>query len=130
VILALDLPPELPPTAADRRRIAQILGNLVTNALRHTPAGGTVTLSAAAEAGEIKVVVADTGIGIAAEELPYIFERFWRGEKSRARAGGASGLGLTIARQLVEAHGGKIGVESTPGQGSRFWFTVPETGGQ
>jgi signal transduction histidine kinase len=73
----------------------------------------------------IEIAVADTGAGISAEDLPYIFERFWRGEKSRSRTGGGTGLGLTIARQLVQVHGGKIGVESTLGQGSKFWFTLP-----
>jgi signal transduction histidine kinase len=126
VTLALDLPSGLPKVMADRRRIAQVIGNLVINALRHTPAGGCVTLSAsAAPGGMIEIAVADTGAGIPSEDLPYIFERFWRGEKSRSRTGGGTGLGLTIARQLVQVHGGKIGVESTLGQGSKFWFTLP-----
>ena len=126
VTLALDLPSGLPQVMADRRRIAQVIGNLLTNALRHTPAGGCVTLSASLTQGEmIEIAVADTGAGIPPEGLPYIFERFWRGEKSRSRTGGGTGLGLTIARQLVQVHGGKIGVESTLGRGSRFWFTLP-----
>ena len=136
--LALDVPLQLPEVMADWRRIAQVLGNLVTNALRHTPQGGCVTLSAAVVEGGgygtlcaggegrmVGVTVADTGVGIPPNDLPYIFERFWRGEKSRSRAGGGTGLGLAIARQLVEMHGGAIGVESTPGRGSRFWFTLP-----
>jgi signal transduction histidine kinase len=73
----------------------------------------------------IEISVADTGAGIPPEDLPYIFERFWRGEKSRSRTGGGIGLGLTIARQLVQVHGGKIGVEGTAGQGAKFWFTLP-----
>jgi len=73
----------------------------------------------------VEVTVADTGTGISPDNLPYIFERFWRGEKSRARAGGETGLGLAIARQLVELHGGTIGVESAPGGGSKFRFTLP-----
>jgi signal transduction histidine kinase len=101
------------------------LGNLLTNALRHTPEGGCVTLGAAAGDGVVRVTVSDTGPGIAPEDLPYIFERFWRGEKSRSRGGGGTGLGLAIARQLVEMHGGAIGVESTAGSGSTFWFTLP-----
>ncbi len=125
VTLVLDLPAELPQVLADWRRIAQVLGNLLTNALRHTPQGGQVTLSARAIAGAVEVTVADTGSGIPSEDLPYIFERFWRGEKSRSRAGGGSGLGLAIAKQLVELHGAKIGVESAPGQGARFRFTLP-----
>jgi signal transduction histidine kinase len=125
VTLALDLPPALPPVSADWRRIAQVLGNLLSNALRHTPQGGCVTLSAAAEAGMVQVTVADTGLGIAPEDLPHVFERFWRGDKSRSRTYGGTGLGLAIARHLVEMHGGQIGVESAPGKGSRFQFTLP-----
>ncbi|MBE9507785.1 MAG: HAMP domain-containing protein, partial [Chloroflexi bacterium] len=125
VTLALKLPSELPTVVADWRRVAQVLGNLLTNALRHTPQGGCVTLSATADEGMVEVTVADTGMGIPPEDLPYIFERFWRGEKSRSRAGGETGLGLAIARQLVEMHGGTIDVESTPGKGSKFQFTLP-----
>ncbi len=125
VTLALDLPSESPKVMADWRRLVQVLSNLLTNALRHTPEGGCVTLSAAADKGMIEVTVADTGTGIPPADLPYIFERFWRGEKSRSRAGGGAGLGLAIARQLAEMHGGTISVESTPGQGSKFRFTLP-----
>jgi len=125
VTLALDLPAELPLAWADRRRISQVLGNLLTNALRYTPAGGTVTLSAKAEDDGVTVVVADTGVGITAEELPYIFERFWREDRARQRVGGQSGLGLAIAKQLIHLNDSEIRVESTPGQGSRFWFVLP-----
>jgi two-component system OmpR family sensor kinase/two-component system sensor histidine kinase BaeS len=124
VTLALDLPSELPEVTADQRRIAQVLGNLVTNALRHTPQGGCVTLSAVMRERLVRVTIADTGTGIPPGDLPYIFERFWRGEKSRSRVGGGAGLGLAIAKQLVEMHGGTIGVESAPGKGSKFWFTL------
>ncbi len=126
---------ERPPTVmADRRRIVQVLGNLVTNALRHTPSGGRVTLSANASEEMVRVTVADTGTGIPPEDLPYIFERFWRGEKSRSRAGGGAGLGLAIAKHLVQAHGGEIGVESPSveglkagevREGTTFYFTLP-----
>jgi signal transduction histidine kinase len=134
VTLALDLPLELPKVMADQRRIAQVLGNLLTNALRHTPSGGRVTLSAAVSERMVRVTVADTGTGIPPEDLPYIFERFWRGEKSRSRAGGGAGLGLAIAKHLVQAHGGEIGVESPSveglraggvGEGTTFYFTLP-----
>jgi signal transduction histidine kinase len=125
VALEVQIPAGLPAVSIDPRRVAQVLGNLVTNALRHTPKGGRITLAAQAGEGEVVVSVADTGAGIPAEELPYLFERFWRGEKSRSRAGGGSGLGLAIARQLVELHGGTIQVESPPGQGARFWFALP-----
>ena len=132
VTLALDLPPGIPKVTADWHRVAQVLGNLLTNALRHTPEGGCVTLSASVryqrESDEdseiVKVTVADTGTGIPSEDLPNVFERFWRGERSRSRAGGGTGLGLAIAKQLVELHGGTIGAESTPGEGSEFWFTL------
>jgi two-component system OmpR family sensor kinase/two-component system sensor histidine kinase BaeS len=125
VTLALDVLPELPQVVADRRRIAQVLGNLLTNALRHTPQGGCVTLSATVVEEGVEVTVMDTGAGIPSEDLPYIFERFWRGEKSRSRAGGGSGLGLAIAKQLVELHDGTIDVQSDPGEGSTFAFTLP-----
>jgi signal transduction histidine kinase len=124
VALEVQIPTALPAVNADPRRLAQVLGNLLTNALRHTPEGGRVTLSAQAGEGAVVVTVADTGPGIAADDLPYIFERFWRGDKSRSRAGGA-GLGLAITRQLVELHGGRVWVESTPGQGSRFQVSLP-----
>jgi signal transduction histidine kinase len=134
VTLALDLPSELPEVMADQRRIGQVLGNLLTNALRHTPSGGRVTLSAAVSEGAVQVTVTDTGPGIPPEDLPFIFERFWRGEKSRSRAGGGAGLGLAIAKHLVQAHGGEIGVESpsTEGlkmdevrEGATFYFSLP-----
>jgi len=127
VTLALDLPSKLPKVMADQRRIAQVLGNLLTNALRHTPSGGRVTLSAAGNEKTVRVTVTDTGAGIPPEDLPYIFERFWRGEKSRSRAGGGAGLGLAIAKHLVQAHGGEIGVESPSeeGEGTTFYFTLP-----
>jgi signal transduction histidine kinase len=134
VTLALDLPTELPEVMADRRRIAQVLGNLLTNALRYTPSGGRVTLSAAMSEGTVQVTVTDTGPGIPPKDLPFIFERFWRGEKSRSRTGGGAGLGLAIAKHLVQAHGGEIGVESPSteglkmdevGEGATFYFSLP-----
>jgi two-component system OmpR family sensor kinase/two-component system sensor histidine kinase BaeS len=125
VTLSLDLPAHLPAVTGDWRRIAQVLSNLVTNALRHTPQGGCVALRATAGDGTVRVSVADTGSGISSEDLPYIFERFWRGEKSRSRAGGGTGLGLAIAKQLVEIHSGTIGVDTEAGKGSSFWFTLP-----
>jgi signal transduction histidine kinase len=126
IALTLELPAALPPALVDPRRLAQVLGNLLSNALRHTPGGGQVTLSAKETGeGQMEVTVRDTGAGIAPEDLPYIFERFWRGDKSRARTSGGSGLGLTIARQLVELHGGRLWAESAPGQGTTFRFTLP-----
>ncbi len=116
---------QLPPVKADSERTAQVLRVLISNALRHTPANGTITVTAVSSSGNVEVSVCDTGEGIAPAEVPYVFERFWRGDKSRARETGGSGLGLAIARQLIEAQGGSIGVESTFGQGSRFWFRLP-----
>lgn len=125
IILALDLPPELPKVIADWRRISQILSNLMTNALRHTPHGGVVTIAAGVKDEFLEISVSDTGTGISKEDLPYVFERFWRGERSRNRSSGGSGLGLAIARQLAMLHGGDIGVASALGKGSTFSFTLP-----
>jgi len=106
---------------ADSDRMDQVISNLVANALRYTPTGGTVTLWAEALPGGVRLGVEDTGAGIPADDLPFIFDRFWRGDRSRTRSDGASsGLGLAIARQLVQANGGKIYVESQPGFGTRF----------
>ena len=114
-----------PKVNADSERVAQVLRVLISNALRHTPANGTITIRSAMFADCVEVSVHDTGDGIAPDELPYVFDRFWRGDRSRARETGGSGLGLAIAKQLIEAQGGSIGVESQPGQGSRFWFRLP-----
>jgi two-component system OmpR family sensor kinase len=119
------VPDQLPLVRADSERVAQVLRVLLSNALRHTPANGTITIAAASFADLVEVSLRDTGDGIAPDELPYVFDRFWRGDKSRARETGGSGLGLAIARQLIEAQNGSIGVESTNGQGSRFWFRLP-----
>ncbi len=128
--LEAELPPDLPQAHADPDRISQVLRNLVANALRHTPKGGRVTIAAeAGPTGFITIRVRDTGSGIAPEDLPYVFERFWRADRSRARDSGGAGLGLAIARHLVEAHGGEIGVESQEGQGTTFWFTLPTVQG-
>ncbi|MFF4586477.1 sensor histidine kinase [Streptomyces sp. NPDC001388] len=110
---------------ADPLRLRQALGNLVTNAVRHTPPGGTVTLGARSDGAEVVLTVADTGTGIAAEDLPHVFDRFWRAEKSRSRRTGGSGLGLPIVRQLTAAHGGTAEAASTPGTGSVFTLRLP-----
>lgn len=126
--LVLDAGQSLPPLPADPQRLGQVLGNLIGNALRHTPRGGRVTLGAApAPAGdEIRLWVADTGEGIAASDLPRIFDRFWRGDPARSHeAGAGSGLGLAIARSLVEAHGGRIRADSQPGQGTTVSCLLP-----
>lgn len=113
------------PVNGDGQHIARVLSNLVSNALRHTPAGGEVQVSAVRSGQWVTVQVADSGEGIAAADLPHVFDRFYRGEKSRSRATGGSGLGLAIAHSIVEAHGGRIWVESKRGHGARFFFTLP-----
>jgi two-component system OmpR family sensor kinase/two-component system sensor histidine kinase BaeS len=134
VNLSVDLPDPggLPLVQADPDRLAQVLRNLLANALRHTPTGGQVTVGAepsSDEPGFVQITVTDTGEGIAPEDLSCVFDRFWRADRSRSRdqsgIRAGAGLGLTIARQLVEAHGGRITVESAPGQGTRFAFTLP-----
>lgn len=126
VDLTCGLPKHLPPVLADEDRIVQILTNLLSNALRHTDGGGSVTVDVEARAGAVVFRVEDTGIGIPSEHLPRVFERFYRVEKSRSREGGGSGVGLAICRALVEAMGGSIRAESAgPGRGSTFFFSLP-----
>jgi signal transduction histidine kinase len=119
------LPASLPPVAADRMRLEQVLHNLVQNALRHTPPGGIVAFEATASDTDVTIVVADTGVGIAPEELNLIFERFYRGDASRARETGGAGLGLALVRELVAAMGGRVHASSSPGHGSRFGIILP-----
>jgi histidine kinase len=109
----------------DRDRMIQVLSNLLSNALRHTPAGGSVTLGARADGGEVRFYVTDTGEGIAEEHKPFVFERFYQADAARSRRGHGSGLGLTVAKGLVEAMGGRIGFESALGSGSSFYMTLP-----
>ncbi len=116
-----------PEITADPVRLRQLLGNLVSNAIRYTPAGGAVTLSATVAGAELLVAVQDSGIGIAEQDLPRIFDRFWRADTSRARATGGSGLGLPIARQLAEAHGGTLTALSRPGEGTTMTLRLPVT---
>jgi signal transduction histidine kinase len=123
-----EVSPEVDPVLASPSKLQRVLYNLISNALRHTPADGTVFLRAQPQEGAVRVEVADTGEGIAPEDLPRVFERSFRGERSRSSHGvgedSGAGLGLAIARGLVEAHGGKIDVESRLGGGSRFTFTL------
>jgi two-component system sensor histidine kinase BaeS len=127
ISLDLELVSDLPGVLADEDRAVQVLTNLVGNALQYTPENGKVTIAAKQINNEVQVSVRDTGLGIPPEHLPQIFDRFYRVDKSRTRrAGGGSGIGLTIARALVEAHGGHIGAESAgEGRGSTFTFTLP-----
>ncbi|MEW1631866.1 HAMP domain-containing sensor histidine kinase [Streptomyces sp. NPDC089173] len=119
-----------PELHADPVRLRQAVGNLVSNAVRHTPAGGTVTLRAYGDGskGVVVIEVEDTGTGIPADDLPYVFDRFWRAEKSRSRRTGGSGLGLAIVRKLTEAHGGTASATSTEGEGSAFTLRLPAAG--
>ncbi|OKH20954.1 two-component sensor histidine kinase [Hydrococcus rivularis NIES-593] len=123
-VLRLDCPADLPPVLADLDRTEQILVNLLGNALRYTEKG-SIVLRAWRDKDWVWIAVTDTGIGIAPEDLPYIFERFWRADKSRASYSGGTGIGLAIARRLVELQGGQIEVESEFGKGSTFRFSLP-----
>jgi signal transduction histidine kinase len=123
--LSVALPAKLPAVNIDANRIRQVLSNLLDNAIAHTAKGGLVEITAKRRRGWLELSVSDNGEGIPAKDLPNIFERLYRVDKSRARATGGSGLGLTIAKRLVEAHGGEIKAQSQPGKGSRFSFTVP-----
>lgn len=126
VSLTVDMPPNLTNVLADADRLFQVLLNLLGNALQYTPSGGNVTVSAKKQGEEINFAISDTGIGIPADNLPQIFTRFYRVDKSRSRAGGGSGIGLTIAKYLVEAHGGRIWADSEGrGKGSTFSFSLP-----
>ncbi len=123
-VLQLDCPPQLPLVLADIDRVEQVLVNLLGNALRYTEAG-SITLRAWTEPGKLWIAVIDTGSGISPEDLPHIFERFFRADKSRARHSGGTGIGLAITRRLVELQGGQIEVESKLGKGSIFRFFLP-----
>lgn len=121
--VAAEVPASL-PARADPDHLKQVLDNLLSNAVRYTPAGGRVTVRAERRPGDVLVTVANTGEGIPPEDLPRVFERFYRVEKSRDRARGGAGIGLAIVKQLVEAGGGRVGAESADGL-TRFWFSLP-----
>ncbi|MBA4385535.1 MAG: two-component sensor histidine kinase [Anaerolinea sp.] len=126
IILNNSFEMNLPKVAADKDRIVQVLTNLVGNALQYTPTGGIVTISVSSAKEEVFFTITDTGIGISPEHLPMIFNRFYRTDKSRTRASGGSGIGLTIAQALVKAHQGRIWVESAgEGKGTSIYFTLP-----
>jgi len=132
VDLLAQVPENLQAVEADADRLAQILRNLLLNALRHTPPGGSVTVAAAASGTVLEIVVADTGEGIAPQDLAHVFDRFWRADQARTRPGGPDkrwagglGLGLSVAQSLVQAQGGRIWAESVLGRGATFRFTLP-----
>ncbi len=125
VAVASSLPADLPPVLADRERIHQVLFNLLDNAVRFTPPGGRVEVRASRHDGSCEVSVQDTGVGIAPEHLPRLFERFYRVDPARSQKEGGTGIGLAIARSVVEAHGGHIRAESEMGKGSEFTFDLP-----
>jgi two-component system phosphate regulon sensor histidine kinase PhoR len=119
----IDCPQDLPEVTADPPRLEQVLVNLIHNAVKYTPGGGEISLKASHQDEEIIFSVRDTGVGIPSDDLPRVFERFYKAD--RARSGGGTGLGLAIARHLVEAHGGRIWAQSVESQGSTFSFTIP-----
>ncbi len=121
--LTVELPADMPPVLADAERIQQVITNLVHNAIKFTPSGGQVTIAASLAEDDVIISVQDTGVGIPAEDLPRIFERFYKVD--RARASGGTGLGLAIAKHIVQAHSGRIWAESVEGRGSTFYFTLP-----
>jgi DNA-binding response OmpR family regulator len=126
VNLELDLPADLPVIHADEDRLSQVLLNLVGNALQYTPPAGTVTIAVEKRSAELLITIRDTGVGIPAEHLPHLFTRFYRVDKSRSRVGGGSGIGLTIVKHLVEAHGGHVWADSEGiNAGSTFGFSLP-----
>jgi signal transduction histidine kinase len=122
IALREEIPDYLPRASVDAARLVQVLQNLVSNAVKFTSPGGEIAIRAAAKNGEALIAVRDTGIGIPAEDLPRLFDRFWQATGSRR---GGAGLGLAIAKGIVEAHGGRIWVESEVGRGSTFTFAVP-----
>ena len=118
--------PALPKLNVDGQRLQQVFNNLLSNAIRHTPAGGTVTIGCQADGAAVRIRISDTGDGVPADKLPYLFERFYRVDEGRGRGdGGGIGLGLAVAKSIVEAHGGEIGAENGADGGAVFWFTLP-----
>jgi two-component system sensor histidine kinase BaeS len=126
VTLSMKIPANLPLISADEDRLIQVLTNLLDNALKFTPRDGEVTIQVIDQHSAVWVAVTDTGIGIAPHELPYLFQQFYRGDEKRTPEKQGMGLGLTICREIIEAHGGQIWVESTSGQGARFSFILPK----
>jgi signal transduction histidine kinase len=128
VSLATEIPNDLPLVEADAERLGQVLRNLLKNAIINTPSGGKITVKAHTVDSQVEVSVEDTGLGISAEHLPYVFESFYRVDQSRARKTGGAGLGLAIVKQLVEAQGGQVEIDSQVNVGTKISFTSPIAG--
>jgi two-component system sensor histidine kinase BaeS len=126
--LSVEVEPDLPKIEVDTDRMAQVFANLISNALRYTPAGGQIRLGARRQDGHVLMQVQDNGSGINPEDIPHIFDRFYRGDGARQGESGETGLGLAIAKSLIELNGGNISVESTPGQGTTFTIAFPLKG--
>ena len=124
VTLTVNIAPDLPPVTADPQRIGQVISNLLSNALRHVPDGGLIEMSVEQVAEGVSLSVSDNGLGIPAADLPHLFDRFWRGDKSRNRSSGGAGLGLAIVKQLVEGMNGRIFAQNQPGSGLRVTFIL------
>ncbi|MDR7435524.1 MAG: ATP-binding protein, partial [Armatimonadota bacterium] len=128
LFLSTSLPKEPVQVRADRDRVEQVLTNLLDNAFKHTPSGGHVEVRISRTPDQVAITVSDTGVGIPPADLPHIFERFYRADRSRTRGSGGSGLGLAIAKHIVEAHGGRITAKSKPHEGTEITFTLPREG--
>lgn len=122
IVMSLDLSPDIPPLEADERRVQEVLENLIANALKFTPPGGSINVGADVHDGQVVVCVRDTGPGVAEEDVPHLFDRFWQAQKKDRRG---TGLGLSICRGVVEAHGGRIWVDTEIGRGTAVFFTLP-----
>jgi len=125
ITVKIDLPKDLPKIRADETRFIQIMVNLLDNAIKYSSEGATATISAKLADDALQIDISDTGIGISEEDLPRIFERFYRVDKARSRELGGTGLGLSIVKHIVSAHSGQVWVKSEPGHGSTFSFTIP-----
>jgi signal transduction histidine kinase len=125
IVLSLEVGASVRQVEVDRERLSQVLGNILDNALRYTPDGGQIIVAASLESDDIMITVTDTGPGVSSKQLLHLFERFWRGDPSRSRRTGGSGLGLAVAQQIVEAHGGRIWAENVSTGGLRVRFSLP-----
>ncbi len=125
ISLSVDIQPDLPSGLVDRGRIRQVIRNLLDNALRYTPQNGTIAIRATARNDWIQITVQDSGSGISSEDIPYIFDHFYKADRARTRGYSGSGIGLALVKQIIELHGGQVWVESRSGAGSTFYFTIP-----